>query len=232
MKWLIWKEYRLNRAILIVGAFLLVLPHGGALWAAWNGEGRNLLAPGTPHLFSNLLMSSMYSLVFSQLTLALLGGHAIACERVDRSAEFLGYLPLKRSRILAGKITLALLATALIWGLNLLVVLLVVTILPELPEPVKREAFEFCWVVGYIAITGAVFFCVGWLLSSLLESPTFSICAGLVTPLIIVSVLQTLAWVFEWSLDEPARWYGWTCLVLAPACFVAGTWYYLRRVEP
>ena len=27
-------------------------------------------------------------------------------------------------------------------------------------------------------------------------------------------------------------WYCGICLILAPVCFGAGTWYYLRRVEP
>jgi ABC-type transport system involved in multi-copper enzyme maturation permease subunit len=166
--------------------------------------------------------------VVSQLTLALLGGNLIACERVDRSAEFLVYLPLSRARILASKITLALLVAALIWGPNLLILQLAVGEL--LPSQGSQQVWSG---LGYVAITGFVFFSVGWLLSSILESPTFAICAGLITPLLIVMGGQALVWALGYALDEVAGpWYARTCLTLAPVCLIVGTWYYLRRVEP
>ena len=233
MKWLVWKEYRLNRSIVIVGATLLVVPHLVALILAWYDAGP-LIQGGMPRLWQNLVLSAGYSLVLSQLTLALLGGHAIACERVDRSAEFLAYLPLARARILAGKITLPILAAALIWGLNLLILLFII---PDLWLSEARGPEVAREVLGVAALTGFVFFCVGWLLSSLLESPSFATCGGLITPFLIATGIQALAWLFEYPLERVLQevigpWYVYTCLVLAPACFVAGTWCYLRRVEP
>ena len=53
--------------------------------------------------------------------LALLGGNSIAGERVDRSAEFLAYLPVSRGRILASKLLVALAAVPLIWLPNLVI---------------------------------------------------------------------------------------------------------------
>lgn len=229
MKWLVWKEYRLNRVVLIVGATLLVVPHAVALVLAWCEVGPSI--GGAPRLSANLLASGFYSVVLSQLTLALLGGNLIACERADRSAEFLAYLPLPRARILAGKITLALLTAALIWGLNVLIVLLAGL---ELPEPSTARGSQTLWsVLGYIALTGFVFFSVGWLLSSALESPTYAICGGLITPFLVLMGIQTWAWLFALHPGEiTGPWYRNTSLVLACACLVAGTWYYLRRVEP
>ena len=63
----------------------------------------------------------MYSLALSQLTVALLGGNAIAGEAADCSAEFIAYLPLSRPRLLAGKLSLAFSAAVSIWGPNLLI---------------------------------------------------------------------------------------------------------------
>jgi ABC-type transport system involved in multi-copper enzyme maturation permease subunit len=229
MKWLLWKEYRLNLVILIVGVVLLVTPHAVALAVTWYGTGP-IFGGGAPQLSVNLFLSGIYSLVLTQLTLALLGGHAIACERVDRSAEFLAYLPLSRARILAGKITLALLTAALIWVPNLLILQVTVAELPELPIT-QGNGMPWTWLGG-IAITGLVLFSVGWLLSSALVSPTFAICGGLGTPLLILLGAQTLALVLGYPLEVVGPWYRRTCLVLAPACFLAGTWYYLRRVEP
>ena len=225
MKWLVWKDYRLNRLIVIVGLVLLLMPHALGLFVAW----RLYVAQGVSRFSATLLGSSVFSVVLSQLTLALLGGHAIACERVDRSAEFLGYLPVSRARILASKLLFALPVAAVVWVPNLLVFELCAA------TPSTWRGAEAMWsTMGYAAITGMVFFCVGWLLSSMLESPTFSVCGGLATPLALAAGLQLYGNVFGIRpLDDFAVfWYVRVCLVLGPVCFVAGTWYYLRRVEP
>jgi ABC-type transport system involved in multi-copper enzyme maturation permease subunit len=233
MNWLIWKEYRLNRLILIVGAVLLILPHAIALVLTWRGVGPGIV-DRTLRMSNNFLVAGIYSLVISQLTLALLGGHAIAGERVDRSAEFLGYLPLSRAKNLAGKIILALVAFVVIWVPNLLIFGLATSGSPEI---LRSREFSQGWIkLGVIAVTGLVFFGVGWLLSSVLESPTISICGGLITPLLVITGIMTAAWLFMipsatlGSLVTPL--YAGICFVLAPVCFVVGTAYYLRRVEP
>ena len=235
MNWLVWKEYRLNRLILIVGATLLVAPHAVALVLAWYGAG----PPRAPsvgegvsvsRLAVNLLASGFFSLVASQLALALLGGNAIACERADRSVEFLAYLPVSRARILVGKITLALMAVALIWAANLLIMLSALAGLPELP---RAEGSETFWgLLGNVATIGFVLFSVAWLMSSVLESPAIAALIGLISPWLVGMGVLALAWVLECPEETAKAWYLGTCLVLAAACFAAGTWYYLRRVEP
>lgn len=229
MTWLIWKDYRLNRVIVIAGLMLLVMPHAIMLALAWYG----VVPPSEDMsmLSASFMTSGYFSLGVSQLTLALLGGNLIACERVDRSAEFLAYLPISRARILASKLTLALLIAALIWGPNVLILKLATAELPQ--RAMYQGDPSLATVLGYIAVTGFVFFSVGWLLSSMLESPTFAICAGLITPFLVVMGVQTLIWALEYNPDEVAgSWYLRTCLTLAPVCFLAGTLYYLRRVEP
>jgi len=229
MKWLIWKEYRLNRLILIVGAVLLVAPHAVALVLALRGVGP-AMGGGLSRLSGNLMISGIYSLLLSQLTLALLGGHAIACERADRSAEFLAYLPVARTRILAAKIVLALATMALVWIPNLLIVQRAIAGLPE-----QGDDFYFAmWTtLGALVITGLTSFCVAWLLSSFLESPTLSICGGLATPWLVLMACGFLGWWFDYfERDVFVLGYSGTCLVLALGGFAAGTRYYLRRVEP
>jgi len=229
MKWLIWKEYRLNRLVLIVGAVLLVAPHAAALVLALRGVGLQVRGGLLLQLSGNLMVSGLYGMLLSQLTLALLGGHAIACERADRSAEFLAYLPVARTRILAGKIALALVTVALIWIPNLLIVRWAMAGLPEQGPRFYADIWSAFWT---LVITGLAAFCVAWLLSSFLESPTFSICGGLVTPWLVLMALAFLVWWFEWPEQVIFLGYSITCLVLGPACFAAGTWHYLRRVEP
>ena len=102
MKWLLWREYRLNRLLLMTGATLLLLPYAIALfdlgWDAWWGSSQSPRAENAARRFE---VAAFFSIVISQLTLALLGGNAIAGERADRSAEFLAYLPVSRWRRLA-----------------------------------------------------------------------------------------------------------------------------------
>ena len=222
MKWLVWKEYRLNRLILIVGAVLLLAPYLIGLVVVWCGAG----LPLAKAISTIVWASGMYSMTTSQLTLALLGGHVIACERADRSAEFLAYLPLSRTRILAGKIALVVMTVAVVWSVNLLTLWLAIG-----KFPVPRD-IDLVSILGFVTVTGLVFLCVGWLLSSILQSPTFAICGSLITPFMIVMGVQALAWALEYDSNIANSWYRHVCLTLAPVCFVAGTWYYLRRVEP
>jgi ABC-type transport system involved in multi-copper enzyme maturation permease subunit len=225
MNWLVWKEYRLNRLIVVVGAILLVVPYGVALVVSWRGAG---------HLIQNVMVAGLYSVALSQFTLALLGGNLIACERADRSAEFLAYLPLSPARILAGKIALSLGTFAVIWIPNLLILYLISSQLAKREDVPFDEIMDIgVRVLSTIGVTGFVVFCVGWLWSSFLESPTFAIFGGLVVPLLVILAFQGVAWYFELPVEEiAAEWYAAISAVLASACFAAGTWYYLRRVEP
>jgi ABC-type transport system involved in multi-copper enzyme maturation permease subunit len=230
MTWLLWKEYRANRLIVVVGAAILLVPYVVALGLACYGVG-----PGRGSGPDNLFVAGFFSVILSQLTLALLGGNLIAGERADRSAEFQAYLPIPRVKILAGKLTLALLATLLIWLPNLLILLLLTWGMPEGPR--LAEVFEAVWRGGgTIAITGLTFFSIAWLISSFQTSPTFAVCGGLILPYFTLMAIAAVAWLLEY---EPEHFdpfmlnvYRATCLVLAPLCFTLGTWLFLRRVEP
>jgi ABC-type transport system involved in multi-copper enzyme maturation permease subunit len=229
VKWLIWKEYGLNRAILIVGVLLLIAPHLNAPIGAWM-EGGQSAGQWISSSWRNLGGTAVFSLAMSQLTLCLLGANAIAGERVDRSAEFLAYLPLSRLRILAGKLALVFLTAALIWGLNLLLISFAT---PEVWQLENRAADTGRKALAGIAVTGLVFFSAGWLLSSLLESPTFPLFGGLLAPAVILLGIRAAAWAFDYHFHDIAwEWYWRTCPLLAVVCFVAGVQHYLRRIEP
>ena len=228
MKWLIWKEYRLNRPILIAGAVPLIAPHAIVLFFALCGIGpptRGFTSDVAAHFFQ----AAIASVTVSQLMLAFFGGHAIASERVDRSADFLAYMPVSRARILAAKITLPLLWAALIWTANLLTMQFILAESTLQGTPPSFNEHFWLWL-AIVALTGLVFFSVGWLLSSMLESPTFSICGALIAPLLIVAAGSLLDWMNIWHRTELVYLFG--CLALAPTCFIAGTRYYLRRIEP
>ena len=227
MKWLLWKDYRHNRLIVFTALFFLLVPHLIALF----GVCKLKLCddPEASHWPEFFGVSSVYSLALCQAAVALIGGNAIAGERVDRSAEFLFSLPITRRKLLASKVLLAMAVAAVPWLMN-------GSILWCLAESLLRVGLrDLDRVLINTAITGIAFFCVAWLLSSLIASPTFAACGGLVTPLLFGSGFYLfVAGRFDGNPDnvDLDSWYRAFCLILSPLCFALGTWLYLRRVEP
>lgn len=216
MNWLVWKDYRLNRPIVLVAIGLLAVPHLVAVIRSvqWTMEGN--ADPWTKLLASCLIFSSVISLGLMQLTLAFLGGNLIACERADRSAEFLSYLPISCSRIVFSKLFVAMGMTALIWLPN-------ITLLAMIADFWKLQpnvASELPRVLAGIAATGLTFFCVAWLFSSIMDSPVFAICLGLLAPFIpLLAVL--IAYTQGWD-DDLLWWYNSTCVTLSGVSFMGG----------
>ena len=237
MNWLFWKEYRQNRGVLIFLLVMLVVPHLFgifAMWCDWHEHPRASRQAILEDWRQDLVFASLYSLAISQVALAKIGGQAIAGERADRSAEFQVYLPLTRQKILAAKLLLVLAIAAVIWLINPLIVW---RTLPsaKLSMPV---ASLVPFIITNTAITGLVFFCVAWFFSAILRGPTFPVVAGLVTPLIIISLMLFGAYLVPGEHGHPrAEWIFQICylcisLAVALASFGFGTWLYLRRVEP
>jgi ABC-type transport system involved in multi-copper enzyme maturation permease subunit len=236
MNWLFWKEYRQNRVIVIALLVMLIVPHLFGLflmWAETHGQhAKDMAVVWRPILFG----ASLYSLGITQVALALIGGNAISGERADRSAEFQAYLPITRKKILAGKLLMALAIAAVIWLTNPPIAW---SLLDSLVDVRRGSYDDFALIIFCnMAITGLVFFCVAWLFSSILSSPTFSTIAGLITPLIIWSLILYVNYLIQGDRWEPPTGkilqiaYGSLCLSVALPCFGLGTWLYLRRVEP
>jgi ABC-type transport system involved in multi-copper enzyme maturation permease subunit len=240
MKWLVWKDYRVNRPVFITALVLLIVPHVLAAILVWYGGGlrehRAHLHLGPPGVIplslaqQCFMMSSVCSLALLQLVFALLGGNSIAGERIDRSAEFLAYLPVSRGRILASKLLVALAAVPLVWLPNLAVL----TIVGAFNEPVPVDATGPLGGLISLAVIGLTFFCVAWFLSCVLESPTFSACAGLIAPLLVAMGMGWATHLLRLTFGENAIlfWYWGLCLAISASGFWAGTFHYLRRVEP
>lgn len=250
MRWLLWKDYRHNRLIVIAALVLLLGPYliglsvlCGAKFIRidthngqpvyWKLDWKDVLAG-----------SCVYSLFISQFTLALVGGNAISGERVDRSSEFLLSLPIARKRILASKILLALVIAAVVWLFNAACLSPLAAAVPwpqKWPEHIDwGEVAHGILICVTPAVTGLTFFCVGWFLSEFVTSPAFDVCGGFLAPLGVISIIGLIDWALlmsglsEYRLSHLAmlRWYCASCLTLALVSFGVGTWHYLRRVEP
>lgn len=227
MNALLWKDVRLNSGVLVVAVLLLLGPYLAlAVWQVYEDW------PALPErtAWARLLfLAGFMSLQASQLTLALLGGNCIACERADRSAEFLAALPISRARILASKLLLALLTVGVILTINLSLAHLVAPALTDKPLNIWEIPAHWWHLLG-----GVVIFGTAWLGSSFLESPTYAIVSGIVAPFAILGGLTTANLFFGWrpAQDDFMPWYIASCCLVGVLCFAAGTWYYLRRIEP
>jgi hypothetical protein len=225
---LLWKDYRLNRGVLLLGMALLLGPYAtvlaGALhdhWPSWPPRGE------WPAL---LQMASFFSLVLSQLTLGLLAGNSIASERADRSAEFLAYLPPSRLEILASKLLLALLTAGVIWAVNLS---MTEWVIPALGTPLD-SSWDRLSPRSLLAASTVMIFGVGWLGSALLGSPASATSLGLGVPLVAGSLLaQAAAALFgSGAREDLPFWATLVCLTVGSLCFLSGSVSFLRRVEP
>ena len=107
MNWLLWREYRRNRMILGTSAVSILL----ACLLDFNLvlDKYDLIAP-----------DGFLVLLLSVLTISILAGDSIASERADRSAEFIAYLPLRRSRTLVSKLFLPLAVVVVLCAVDLL----------------------------------------------------------------------------------------------------------------
>jgi ABC-type transport system involved in multi-copper enzyme maturation permease subunit len=231
MKTLLWREYGFNRQLLIAGAAILLFPYVITL-IVFLWPTKSII---TPHeVTEGFAVAAICSYAASQLTVALLGGYAIAGERADRSAEFLAYLPVSRARRLASKLILAAVVTAFIWAINLAVLWGLMHWLPW-----RISVPDDFFTPKYTALTGLVMFGVSWLMSSTQASPSIAVIGGIATPALVMIGLMIAIETFETQnkvdLNEDAimaTWYTGISLALGILGFAVGTWYFLKRVEP
>jgi ABC-type Na+ efflux pump permease subunit len=228
MTTLLWKDYRLNRGVLLLGVTLLLGPYAavgaGALYGPWPSW------PSVADWSARLLDASFFSLALSPLTLAVLAGNSIASERADRSAEFLACLPPSRLEILASKLLLTLLAAGAIWAVNLSVASLLVPTLGGPPDnPWDKLAPRSMLAAGTVLVFGA-----SWLGSAVLNSPASATILGLAVGLVGGPLLVQAAWALLGSgaREELASYGVIVSLGVGALCFLSGSVSYLRRVEP
>jgi len=230
MKALLWKDYRINRQVLIVGFCLLVAPYLAAV--SWIWYDRGLTGAGAHHWAAVLAFAAQASVICSQMTLVLLAGYVIAGERRDRSAEFLAYLPPSRSAVLTSKALLSAAVALVVWGVYLLFAEVVVPALSG--EAAAGQSASFSQTRPMLLAVGVTLFGMAWLGSSMLESPTYSAAIGVVAVMLVpiaLSLCHTLT-------GQPAHgddfmdWLRGLYFALGAGGFVAGWMYYIRRVEP
>ena len=224
MKALLWKDYRHNRQILVGLAIMLLIPY---LFLMGAELGTRLWYVDASENWTELFrMASIASLLLTVLAIGFLGGNAIAGERVDRSAEFVAYLPISRRPAVASKAIVAIGASLAFWLVNASVACVTSWMIDDLPLNLVLEGVLFT-TTGAVLIFGA-----SWLFSSFMSSPPIATIMGLAT-VVVYGLTMTLIDQAR-GLDTPRTdpLYFVLCVVLGGVCFVAGVICYVRRIEP
>ena len=155
----IWKDIRVNRLPLTLAAALVIASYAVVAIMA-NVDPSSAAEPWQRRAVAVIFIGSMTSHGLSQLALAVLSGNLFAAERVDRSAEFLVYLPASRGIVLRAK---AALLAAVAFGLLLLHIggMQLGLIFGELPPP-DTSLFTMVGGISAVGFCGAG---IGWLAS-------------------------------------------------------------------
>ncbi|MFA6240461.1 MAG: hypothetical protein WC655_06010 [Candidatus Hydrogenedentales bacterium] len=178
---LAWKDWRLARPLLVIGAILIAMPYAYAAGVA-------LAAADLPKVFAR---ASTQSLWLCCPIFAAFGGYLVAIERRTKSYDFLDALPATRSRTATSKFILAALPCAAILGVNTILTLAFhnAAFLPAPIDDAGGGFFEMTWplllwqqtsLLFALPAIGAPVVCFGvaWLASARLTKPFIGIAAG------------------------------------------------------
>jgi ABC-type transport system involved in multi-copper enzyme maturation permease subunit len=225
---LLWKDFRINIPILIVAVVVWCIIQSFAILNV-------LISNGTGDVPRQiwgeaLTLTNLASLTFSQLLVGALAANAIASERADRSAEFLFSLPPTRAEILTSKLIVALGLAVGLWLVHLVMLEVIVPIVsnsPLLHRQHQSATYQMVFSASLCLFGGS------WLGSSLLKSAAYSLLIGIA----LVGAAGGAILNFQILLKLPDSQaledaYKGSFLVLGVAAFIAGTVYFLRRVEP
>lgn len=226
---LLWKDLRVNQLPLLIGLVLLFVPYVIASVAVVNmpiwGESTSASA------WAVLLATGChFSLMCSQVSLAMLSGHVIATERGDRSAEFMAYLPPSRRQILLSKAFLVVGAMAIVWGMNLAIMCIANLLAGDTDASTLTEDMAS---ISHLAAVGILAAGAGWCASSMVENSGPAVTLSLVAPIALFGFFELTRYLANWP-DEPSfsDVYFAGCWPAGLGLFAIGTAYYLRRVEP
>ncbi|MFH1107898.1 MAG: hypothetical protein V1790_01680 [Planctomycetota bacterium] len=228
MKSLLWKDYRINRLLLIFGLVVCfgpwIIAIARNLLIEWRG-GDAWWAPGFWAFVYGI------SLVLSLFTFAMLGGNAVAAERADRSAEFLGYLPVSRGAVLASKSIIALGPTFLVWAVNLAALFIVAPSITHVPAADIVAKSDVPESLGLFAGLTVLLLGSGWFWSTVLNS--HGLATGMSFFTLAALGMGFMGLMFGFGLETIIEdWFVSVCVAVGIGGYVAGCAYYLHRLEP
>jgi ABC-type transport system involved in multi-copper enzyme maturation permease subunit len=236
MTQLLKKDWRVNGTpifwtiVLFVSLLFLMLVGELDSWhrneATMNMGVRNYVSQG--------LEGSADAIVITMMAMAaVFGGVAFATERREQSADFLAMLPIQKKKALLSKIMVA--TVCLILGLGFAFTLHAMAMALATMNygaarfpPIADSQFQV------VAISGMLFG-IAWMLSTFLRIP--SLCTGIaiavaiICPFILDDIFAPLD-NYSQGHAIAMQYFAVIAACSGPACFLTGSIYYLKRIEP
>lgn len=230
MNALLWKDFRLNRSILLLTAVLFVLPHlGGMLWLAFESAQRDAGWWSWQWSYDTVMRMGVLSLVLSLVGLTVLAGNALACEREEGSDEFLAVLPPTNGATLTSKILVVLGAMVLFWGLDFVAILGIAPRMPGAPI-VLVAGVDDNPITELLMTTGVALSMLGaaWWIASFSRKASTAWALAFTIPIAIVGAVGLAQAVGVVQADGFGSAFLSSSLVLGIAGGVRGSLNYLR----
>jgi len=236
MRNLIWKEFWQNSQSLLAIGITLVVPYViiPMIYAiqSLQGLGYTLRGPDRAALFES---AAVMGLTLSVVMAGFIGSILIAGERMDRSAEFAGYLPVPRGKSVASKAIVGLVYCLAAWILGSVIVIATRRLQPPGGTFGPHLSVDATPFVLWMYLGGIVlFFGIAWFYSALLRNPATAAAGVLGTGAVLAIAGKAIH-----SVLAPASAETFTTVSLCgltPAIgllfFAAGVIVCLRRVEP
>lgn len=226
---LVRKDFGMCRMLLGGFGIAVVLPY--LAFAAYGLYEMNTSAANSLQNWGTLFsLATVFSGVITVGSFPFLGGYIVAGERRERCAEFLAYLPPKRSEILISKFLIC-----LGWTIFALTVFLVMSqiVVPSLMGDEATTRLSWETTPGMFAMFASMFG-VAWMLSCIITSPVFAVVGGLCTPFIVLIFGLCISMMFEERIDHLGTPLNMFIIftTIAVGAFVTGCFCYVRRVEP
>jgi ABC-type transport system involved in multi-copper enzyme maturation permease subunit len=168
---------------------------------------------------------------------AIFGSMAFAHERGERSADFLAMLPLRKLTALISKIIVPAVCMGCAFGL-----ILAFHIAAYVARLQSRNYYQMMTpgppamnAYGQIVALWLMLFGIAWLLSTFLKFPGLCACIAIATTVISLIILEDIFVPIErYSNDSGIimPYFGIVGACSGLACFIVGSIYYLKRIEP
>jgi hypothetical protein len=223
-----WRFFRVPMLALIISAaasYLLIV--GDALVF-----GQTMARDANPAAYHRLIVDSIgggaaFSAVLTVLIAAAFGGTAIAAERADRTADFLGLMPVTRMQVVLSKWF----ASFCMLGVWLLfqgaVAWVAVRALSKYSPDNHQDILN---AVGLFAALALCTFGVAWLFGSFTRSGPISACLGIAATAIACFLPEAVD--HQHRPGELQLWTAATVAMIGMCGLLAGTVIYLRRIAP
>ncbi len=228
LKALLWKEYRQSRQLLLSCAVLLLLPYLVVV-VIWLVGALRFGQQVEAHWVHSIAIASMTSLFTSAVLVPFVAAQVMAGERADRSAEFVGYLPIPRASAVIAKVIFAVGVGALMLLANGLV-----GAWCDAVEGMRPDSYggEVKGLFGPTVASATLMFGVSWGVAAFVKRPSTAAASGLGAVIILLMILAMVEETLGRGGSTSTLMYPTAFLSVGSACFAAGVVCSLRRVEP